>query len=94
MDAVASNVAALGLPNLAKTTTPVSTVPAATVVLPGGVVATTTPATLASLPITAAVPAIIPPPGIAIPQITPDKKIQPSIVTPIVNAPQVSHLCR
>lgn len=90
MDAVASNAVALGLSNLSKNTTPISTVTPSTVVLPGGVVAATAPTTLATLSaVTVAAPAIIPPPGIAIPQITPDKKIQPAIVTPIVNAPQV-----
>lgn len=90
MDAVASNAVALGLSSLTKPATPVATVTAPTVVLPTGMVASTTPTTVTALPIAAVTAApVIPPPGIAIPQITPDKKIQPAIVTPIVNAPQV-----
>lgn len=90
MDAVASNAVALGFSNLSKASAPVSTVTSPTVVLPSGMVGATSSATLATLPIaTVAAPAVIPPPGIAIPQITPDKKIQPAIVTPIGNAPQV-----
>lgn len=90
MDAVASNAVALGLSSLSKTSSPVASVTAPTVVLPGGVVAATVPATVATLPVAAVTAAsVIPPPGIANPQITPDKKIQPAIVTPIVNAPQV-----
>lgn len=89
MDAVASNAAVLGLSNLTKTS-PISTVNSSSMVLSGGVVAASTPVTITTLPIAAvSASAAIPPPGIAIPQFTPDKKIQPAIVTPIVNAPQV-----
>lgn len=87
MDAVASNAVVLGLSNLSKTPAPVTTVTSPAVVLPLGVTAVTAPVTLTSLPVASTT--VIPPPGIAIPQITPDKKIQPAIVTPIVNAPQV-----
>lgn len=76
MDAVASNVAALGLPNLSKSPTPaIVTQP---VVMP--VVTMPTVVSTTGIP-----PAGIPPPGIAIPQIT----VQPSIVTPIITPPQV-----
>lgn len=78
MDAVASNAVALGLSKLSQA----STVPVVTptVVQPGVAAAPTT--------VTAAVPAaVIPPPGLAIPQLGQNNTIQPTIVSTPVVAP-------
>ncbi|XP_056645556.1 poly(U)-binding-splicing factor half pint isoform X1 [Diorhabda sublineata] len=82
MDAVASNVAALGLPNLSKSPASPAIV-TQSVVMPGITQPVVTMPTVVST--TGIPPAVIPPPGIAIPQIT----AQPSIVTPIITPPQV-----
>uniref|UniRef100_A0A6P7F6I9 Poly(U)-binding-splicing factor half pint isoform X2 n=1 Tax=Diabrotica virgifera virgifera TaxID=50390 RepID=A0A6P7F6I9_DIAVI len=87
MDAVASNAAALGLPTLNKAPTVpnVVTQPVVMPVITQPVVAGPTIVTT-----TAGIPAIIPPPGIAIPQITPNNTIQPAIVTPLITPPQIA----
>ncbi|CAG9858532.1 unnamed protein product [Phyllotreta striolata] len=79
MDAVASNAAALGLPTLTKA----PSIPTAGADIIAPVVAI--PTVVAAVP--GVIPAVIPPPGIAIPQITPNNTIQPAIVTPQVVVP-------
>ncbi|CAH0552886.1 unnamed protein product [Brassicogethes aeneus] len=80
MDAVASNAAALGLSKLSQP----STVPVAppTVAMP---TVASVPQSLTSAPVPTTGTAIVPPPGIAIPQLTPNNTIQPSIVTPVLS---------
>ncbi|XP_050305152.1 poly(U)-binding-splicing factor half pint isoform X4 [Anthonomus grandis grandis] len=90
MDAVASNVAALGLTKLAQTpaaaaiplVAPTTTIPVA----PALVAPTTTTAPIGAPGIT--IPTtVVPPPGVAIPQKLPNNVIQPAIVQPVLSGP-------
>ncbi|XP_019864712.2 poly(U)-binding-splicing factor half pint isoform X2 [Aethina tumida] len=88
MDAVASNAAALGFSKLSQPTT-IAPVATPTVAMPGlgSAVAASVPATIPAVP-PAGGGAVVPPPGIAIPQLTANNTIQPAIVTPIVTSVQ------
>lgn len=83
MDAVASNAVALGLSKLSQ---PATTVPVVPPVVSMPTIAATVPTPGIAIPVTTGTtPVIIPPPGVAIPQVGENNKIQPTIVTPIVN---------
>ncbi|XP_048517291.1 poly(U)-binding-splicing factor half pint isoform X1 [Dendroctonus ponderosae] len=90
MDAVASNVAALGeLENcLSKLTQPAASIP---------IVAPAQASSLAAPPVIAppglALPAaVVPPPGVAIPQKLPNNIIQPALVQPVLSGPVPTNL--
>ncbi|XP_048517296.1 poly(U)-binding-splicing factor half pint isoform X4 [Dendroctonus ponderosae] len=85
MDAVASNVAALGL---SKLTQPAASIP---------IVAPAQASSLAAPPVIAppglALPAaVVPPPGVAIPQKLPNNIIQPALVQPVLSGPVPTNL--